>query len=508
MISFEVYPIPTHPFSYLPYPFIHKILHLTIYIIFLHTIEKPMQRLVLLIAGIFCQLHLQAQGYQITVQLKNYTGGKLFLAHYMGKGTYLADSAELNNTGIAVMKGKEALPGGIYMIVLPGKQRYFELLLDKQQVFSVKADSSDLMGKLEYKNSPDNDLFLSYNRFLAQQEPLGRKIQEQLAASKTAADSAKARPLQLEISKKIQDFRDDFIKQHPKNILTSMFLAMKEPVVPEKPAGAAEDFAYRYFKTHYWDDLDLTDGRLVRTPILEAKLHKYFTQLVPMQPDSIMLECDQVIAKTRKDKEMFKFVLWWLTYNYESSQYMGMDAVFVHLVEKYYVPGDAYWLDDEQLNKIVTRAYAIAPNLIGQQAAPLELKDTLSKPVSLYKTKAKYTVLVFWDPTCGHCKEEIPRLDSAFNASWKKKGVTMIGIKTEGTPEEWKKFIKDHKITGWIHASDPESLSNYRRLYDVYSTPVVYLLDEQKKIIAKRLGVVQLEEFLGRMETKGAGVSH
>lgn len=462
-----------------------------------------MQKLLLLIAGICCQLHLQAQGYQITVHLKDYTAGKLFLAHYMGKGTYLADSAELNNAGVAVMKGKASLPGGIYMIVLPGKQKYFEMLLDKQQVFTVKADSSDLMGKTVYTNSPDNDLFLTYNRFLAQQDPLSRKIQAQLATAKTAEDSAKARPLQQEIGKKIQDFRTDFIAKHPRNILTSIFQAMKEPVVPAKPAGAADDFAYQYYKSHYWDDVNLADGRLVRTPILEAKLHKYFTQLVPMHPDSIKIECDELIAKTRKDKEMFKFVLWWLTYNYESSQYMGMDAVFVHLVEKYYVPGEAFWLDDDQLNKIVTRAYAIAPNLIGQQAAPLELVDTLSKPVSLYKLKGKYTVLVFWDPSCGHCKEEIPRLDSAYNASWKNKGVVMLGIKTEGTQEEWLKFIREHKITGWVHASDPESLSNYRRLYDVYSTPVVYLLDEKKKIIAKRLGVLQLQEFLDRTATTG-----
>jgi hypothetical protein len=41
----------------------------------------------------------------------------------------------------------------------------------------------------------------------------------------------------------------------------------------------------------------------------------------------------------------------------------------------------------------------------------------------------------------------------------------------------------------------------------VYSTPVVYLLDEKKKIVAKRLGVEQLNEFIDKMEARG-GTAH
>ncbi|MEV4882762.1 protein of unknown function [Chitinophaga ginsengisegetis] len=458
----------------------------------------------LLIAALLVQFSLQAQGYQISVKLKNFTGGKFFLAHYMGRSTYLADSAEVSPAGEVVLKGKEKLLPGIYLLVLPGKQQYIETLIDKQQVFSVAIDTSDLVNKTVYKGSPDNDGFLAYNKFLFQQETLSRSIQQQLQTARTAADSAKVQPLQQELGKKIQEFRTGFIAQHPGNILSTIFLAMKEPVVPPPPAGADSLFAYHYFKDHYWDEVDLASDRLVRTPVLEGKLKKYFTQLVPVHPDSIIVDCDAMIARTRKSKEVFKFVLWWLTYNYESSPYMGMDAVFVHLVEKYYVPGEAFWLNDEQLNKIVDRAYTMAPNLIGRQAAPLQYKDTAARSLSLYKTPAKFTVLVFWDPTCGHCKTEIPRLDSAWNASWKRKGVAMIGIKTEGTREEWLQFIHEHHLNGWIHGSDPQGETNYRRLYDVYSTPMVYLLDEKKKIVAKRLGVEQLQEFLDRVTPKDA----
>ncbi|MBC9933578.1 TlpA family protein disulfide reductase [Chitinophaga qingshengii] len=456
----------------------------------------------LLLAALIIQLHLHAQGYQLTIRLKNYTSGQLFLANYMGRTTYLTDSAMVSPSGEVVLKGNKPLLPGIYLIVLPGKQKYVETLIDKQQVFSVSIDTADLINKTVYKGSPDNELFLGYNQFLYQQEALTHNISAQLKAAKTAADSAKVAPLQQELGKKLQEYRQELITKHPNAILSAIFKAMKEPEIPQQPENEDSTFAYRYFKGHYWDDVELSTDRLVRTPVLEGKLKKYFSQLVMNMPDSIIADCDALIARTRKSRETFKYVLWWLTYNYESSPYMGMDAVFVHLVEKYYVPGDAFWLNDDQLNKIVSRAYTLAPNLIGQQAAPLELKDTASKPVSLYKTKAKYTVLVFWDPTCGHCKTEVPRLDSAFNASWKNKGVAMIGIKTEGTRDEWLSFIKDHHLSGWVHALDADNKTNYRRLYDVYSTPVVYLLDENKKIMAKRLAVEQLNDFIERSGQK------
>lgn len=461
----------------------------------------------ILLACIFCHWQLQAQGYQLTFQLKQYTGGQLCLAHYMGKSFYMADSAQINAQGVAVMKNKEALPGGIYIVLLPGRQRYFEMLLDnKDQQFSVSIDTTDLINKTVFKTSKENEIFQSYNKFLSKEiAPQDRQLNAMLAKH-TAADSAAAKSLQQELGKKLQDFRNHIVAEHPKSLLTSIFRAMKDPEVPPAPPGEDSTFGYRYYKAHYWDSVNLADGRLVRTDIIEKKLNRYFTQLVAMDPDSIIAEADNIVAKTRKDKEMFKFVVWWLTYTYETSKYMGMDAVFVHMVEKYYVSGEAYWLKDDQLNKIISRAYSMAPNLIGQQAPPLEVKDSSLKPVSLYTTKAKYTILVFWDPTCGHCKIEVPRLDSAFNASWKNKGVALIGFKTEGTKDEWQSFIKEHKLNGWIHAWDPDAQSNYRRLYDVYSTPVVYLLDEKKKILAKRLGVEQLSDFLEKMDTKDGTV--
>ncbi len=154
-------------------------------------------------------------------------------------------------------------------------------------------------------------------------------------------------PLSEAFGKKLQEYRSNVISQHPASLLASLFRAMKEPEIPPMPKKADgtldSTYPYRYYKGHYWDDIDLSDGRLVRTPILEARLDRYFKQLVAPVPDSVIAEADMLVAKTKNDKESFKFVVWWITHTYETSPVMGMDAVFVHMVEKYYVTGKATW---------------------------------------------------------------------------------------------------------------------------------------------------------------------
>jgi hypothetical protein len=49
---------------------------------------------------------------------------------------------------------------------------------------------------------------------------------------------------------------------------------------------------------------------------------------------------------------------------------------------------------------------------------------------------------------------------------------------------------------------DPNNETNFRKLYDIYSTPVIYLLDENKKILAKRLNIEQIKEFINDLEKK------
>ncbi len=449
-------------------------------------------------------------GYQIKVTLKPFTNGYLYLGHHFGSKQYIIDSVAINGNSEVVFSGKEKLFGGVYMVIYPQKNGWFEMLVDKQQHFAVTADTTDIIGKTQFINSPDNQLFQAYQKIAQEKGKAVALLQKQLKDGSAGTDSAGIKSKVTSLNGEMQRYREQFMQAHPGHLLTAIFHILQEPKVPDaaQHAGGKYDsaFAYQYYKQHYWDGISFTDERLVRTPVFEPKLQRYFSNVLAQHPDTLSKAANKILDAAISNKEMFKFILSSLTEKYINPTYMGQDAVFVNLFERYYAPGKAdYWLSEKYRKAVFDRAYSVMANLIGEKAADMNMVDSSGKAAPLYSIKAPYIVICFWDPTCGHCQTEVPQLDSLFQHKWKQQGVQMYGVMTDGGKEAWLKFIREHKLKGWTHVyqlpevKDAEYAANkpgYKQLYDVYQTPVLYLLDKDKNIIAKKLNHDQLDELL------------
>ena len=254
---------------------------------------------------------------------------------------------------------------------------------------------------------------------------------------------------------------------------------------------------------------------MLRTPVFHNKMTQYLDKLTVKNPDSIIESTDLLISKI-KNKDIFKYVVSHITSTYERSKIMGMDAVFVHMVENYYMQDKCDWVDEKQLKKIVERAEKIAPNLIGRVAPEFVdiigrpfMKDPNGKTFKLSDVKSEYTILVFYAPDCGHCKKEIPRIKEVTDSlNLNGIDIKVFAVTTEFDKEEWIKFIKEKNTENWINVGDiqkdeegnPMASSDWRDKYDIYSTPVVYLLDSNKKILAKRISYEQIVEIIALKE--------
>jgi hypothetical protein len=469
-----------------------------------------MKQLFTLITGLLAGFALYSQtGYHISVDLKPYKNTYVYLGYYYGDVKALADSAMLDSQSKGVFKGTEPLPGGIYFIVSPYKQILLELLVDKDQEFSISADSATLPLSVQFSGSPENKMFQEYSSFAG---VIGQKVSalnKQYVTAKTKKDSAVLSSRVRSFTTGLQNFRDSIRQKYPDSFLSALFTAMEEPVIPpasQQPGGKYDsNFVYEYYKGHYWDDISFADDRLVRTPFFEDKLKKYYRDLVAPHPDSLIKEIDRMLLYSRTAKEMYKFLMVHFVQQYINPQYMGQDAVFVHLFEKYINTGKAEFFTPQYKDFTTKRAYSLMANLIGKPAPQLDMVDTLDNPSPLYSLPAEFTVVCFWDPTCSHCKEVVPKVDSIYEAKWKNEGVKVYAVKTEGSRQEWLKFIADHHLKGWKHvyqlpakqdAEIKEGRPGYKQLYDVYQTPMLYLLDKDKRIIAKKLTYLQIDEVI------------
>ncbi|HRG37159.1 MAG TPA: redoxin domain-containing protein [Bacteroidia bacterium] len=445
------------------------------------------------------------EGHEIKVTIKGFKPGTTgMLGHYYADSKRVADSAKVDEDGKMIFKGKDKYPQGFYFIYQGGKM-YFEFLMDSNQHFSMELDTVDYINSIKIKGSEENTTLFNYQRFISAKGKIAKPIQQELRKTKNK-DSIKILTEKITaIDKEVKEYMDGIIKNSSTSFVSKFIKATKEIDTPEAPilSNGKKDslFSFYYYKSHFFDNIDFTDERILYTPIFHPKIKQYLDNLTSPIPDSLSAASDYLIEKARGNTELFKYMVYWLTYHFESSKTMGHDAIFVHLVKKYYVTHQAYWVDSAQLDKIEQRAAILDYTLIGKKAPPISMLDSVNKPVSLYDIKGLYTVVIFWDEGCGHCKKEVPKLKELYENKLKAMGIRVFAIAAEEKPAAWKKFIIENKLN-WINVHQPDDykLAVTKKIYDIQTTPYLYLLDENKVIKAKHFDVEQLGPLLDALE--------
>jgi len=117
------------------------------------------------------------QGYHIEIKIAGLPDTTLLLAYHYGNKNFISDTLYTDRSGSVVTEGKEPLPGGVYLLVMPNKN-YFEMLIGDDQKFSVEADASDLINSLRFKGSPENTSFLGYQRLAVNINKENQKIRQ------------------------------------------------------------------------------------------------------------------------------------------------------------------------------------------------------------------------------------------------------------------------------------------------------------------------------------------
>ncbi len=441
-----------------------------------------------------------SQGYRIEATLKGLRDSACVLGHYSYTNTSFVakDTAMLDAAGKVVFQGKAELPGGLYLILFPDKTRWVEVVYSgKETHFSLSADTTDLEGTMVVKGSEENRLFYEFNK---RARTLSREIEALDKNHKATQDKAVKDDLERKIVEKQKQFkavRDQFISDNKETFAARFISASRAPDVsnPPKLKDGSEDrnWVYNYYKTHFWDGFDFQDERLLRTPLLRPKLEQYFRNLVVQVPDSICKEADRLIARAEGARDMKTYLVYFVTSEYENSKVIGTEPVFVRMAEKYYLTGQME-LSEDGLKRVKERVAIAKPLLPGKVIPNMTLSDTLKRNFTLHGIKADYIVLYLYSPSCSHCKESVPKLRAFFDKN-KSLGVKVLMVPTEESPEEWKKFIHTYKVTDMMHGYDYAHAIPFRNQFDVYSTPTVYFLDKDKRIITRKVPTDELDGF-------------
>jgi thiol-disulfide isomerase/thioredoxin len=441
-------------------------------------------------------------GYSLKINAHGAAGKQLRLAYHLGNKQYIKDSLLVEKTGVCSFRGSERLPQGVYMIVFPGNV-FFEFLAGEDQYFDISCDIIDPAGTLSFTGSEENRRFLEYQKQWKLLQEQATAISENLRVAPPAGSEAALLKKQLnDQENRMKQYLHETADNNQGTLLGAIARSIipVEPHIEEVPIGVAGRDSiirlrsYINYKEHFFDNIDFSQPGLIRSPVLEGKLEQFFGQVVVQLPDSIIKEADRVLAKSEIQKEMFQYVAVWLFNRYAASEYMGHDAVVVHLAETVYLSGKAPWVSEEYLTDLAKRVDRLRPSLIGKRAPEMVMSSFAGPYVSLYDVEADFTIIYFWEPDCGHCKESTPLLKKFYNEN-RDKSIEVFAVCTQSDKEKWEKYIVENGLV-WINGWDPQRLSRFDLNYNVEATPMIYILDRSKTIIAKRLSVQDIGPFI------------
>ncbi|NUM31032.1 MAG: DUF5106 domain-containing protein [Bacteroidetes bacterium] len=455
---------------------------------------------------LFFSASIFAQGYKITIKIKGMKANSTcLLANYYADKNQLRDSAKTDKNGVMVFKGKTILPNGIYLLVTP-EHNYFEFVVSsKEQEFTIETDTLFEIENFIVKNSEENRVFFEFNKFASQKSFDYEMLKEKFKVAKTLKDTIKIQAQFKALDSLIQQKRFILSKSNPNLYISKIFRSFRDLPEPEplkKPDGTLVDsnYKYNYYVEHFWDNIDLGEDGMLRSPVYANKLQTFFKKTFLQIPDTIIKEADKLLKKIEAagGNELFRYTLSWVTNYYEDSKIVCMDKVLHFMGKNYYCVGKAPWADTAMIRKMCEHVVKIEPSLCDKIAPPITnlFDSTYNKQIDLYSINSPFIVLIFWDHQCGHCQKSMPRLNVLYD-SLNKAGLKfeVYSVYTQDDWAGWKKYIREHKLK-YINVGNMYGTSTYRRSYYFISTPQVFILDKNKKIKLKGIDVESLPGIL------------
>lgn len=424
-------------------------------------------------------------GFHLEVEIPTQKEKKIYLGQYWKENTYAVDSISLSDEGKGIFSQPSKYPSGQYFLHIK-PNFYIDLLLDKEQGNIYFYINEKDFQKSRITGCEDTKTLLEYLNIVQEADRLKDKIED---AKTTEQQLSKLKKKVDELEQKKKTFVSTSLTLN-KDSWSSLFLKGLEPITlpyPEPKSAQEMKENNSYAKEHYFDNISLTDPRFWRTNFFSSYLENYMRQWVVQTPDSIAAAASQLIGRTQNNDQCFKEMLSKFTNESIASKVMGDENIWAKLFEDYILDKNIDWIDQTQYSELRSMYEIMKNNRIGMKAQNLALESINGDKINTNDIAADYTILYFYDPDCGHCKTETPKLHNGLYKEYKDKGVEVIAINIGSNKQLWETFVKENNLSDWINCADMEYKSQYWMSFDTTGIPSSYILNKDKIIIARKI---------------------
>lgn len=427
--------------------------------------------------------------------------------HYRDEFVIL-DSTRAAEGDTYVFSGRHKWEKGIYALIGQDRKKgLMDFTIDGSQVFMFNLTPGVEMAnpQKDIVGSAANQAMYTYINRINQARKQVRDI-EQRKKSPDAKVKAEAEHDMEVLTKEMEAFEKPFITANSKYRFFQLAAMFNGPEVPD----GVEDKAL-YYRTHYWDGVDFADHSLVYTPDLFNKMNYFFFNVLYYADyDTIARHADRLLDGLEKDTLMMRYVLDYIMPRYyRSTKKIGWDAVWCHLVRRYYLTGKCSWASASEVANKRQSVEFLEQSLIGAMGKELYMADTNQSPnpdewISSHRFPQKYVILWFWDPDCHHCQEQTATLKALYDSlsATGNKPFEVYAVGYEADVTKWKKYVREHQLP-FVNVGGPNVNIDYQVAYNVHGAPTMIILDQDRRIIMNKvLATKEILPFLKRHEER------
>ncbi len=382
---------------------------------------------------------------------------------------YVTDS-NIDAEGTFVLDIKEDITPGMYRIVynLPQDQHFFDFIYSgKEPVeFTFSADNV-----ITFSASEENKIWSEY----VSQSPV---FKAQIDALLTE-ENVKERKIEKVLSTQ-KEWYNDILKRSEGMLVHDLIDAVKPYL--ESNFSSYDIYAAKA-KRNYFDSFDFTKPLLQNSGLpLEQSIKYIFTKADDKKSATSRMANIDVVAKkvavtdAKYQKQLLSNLWDFLTANEQVKEAN-------HLAEKHLIPISKKLGDTALATKLETYKNvsigAKAPNFSWPE---YEGDKTYIKYFHDLEPAERY-VIAFWSSLCSHCLNEIPKLHAKVE-TMTPDSVKVIAVGLEDFEAEWTPVAS--RFPEFINVLGLKKWDNeIGNAYDVTATPTYFILDSEKKIIAK-----------------------
>ena len=404
------------------------------------------------------------------------------------------DTIKLNGKPVTIKVAKPII-GGVYFFYFPNtKERIYFILENKDSVQFTFSGTHYLDSVTT--NKTKNKTLLAYQRLEKTFSNLDSLYAKEIAAGKKYNLAQKASFFKVKTDALVA-YRTAALKTlKPEDALYIYFNGLNklDLSVPSRRDYAGRDLFIKQF--------DVNKPKFLFTPIFRNVLTEYFSY-IPLQADSISKGVDTIMQQLNCSSKSYTYVFDYLTKLLKNREIQNNTEAYAEFIQKYVQQKPCAVIDKKLVDQLTQEAKAIKSLKLLDTCANVVLPDTAGVVQNLhaFASQYDYTVLIFFDPSCEHCKVELPKMDSVIRSIATKTHLNIgkFAVCNDGVANNtiWKAFILDNKLNeNYVHVKLDSYNMELRKKYDAFTNPLFYLINKNLTLLGKKISPNTLQRFI------------